>query len=181
MLGIERILDWIERGWSRIKPFFELDIYDKAAVMRFGRFHREVGPGGLYWKWPFVEHVVEITAVETTWRSIAQPLTTKDRQTVAVSTVVRYEIEKVEPYVTLIYDQHDVLADRTMGLIRRLVAKRTFDELVDAEEPEKEIATQLRRAVHRYGFKIHDVTFTGFTRARPIMWITQSTAASLDN
>jgi hypothetical protein len=68
-----------------------------------------------------------------------------------------------------------------MGLVRRLVARSTYRELVDAEEPEKAIATALRRAVGRYGFKIHDVTFTGFTKARPIMWITQSTAASLDN
>lgn len=177
----ERIFDWIDRGWSRIKPFWELDVFESAGVMRFGYFQRKIGPGGLHWKIPFIEHVIEVTSVETTWRSIAQPLTTKDYQTVAVSTVVRYEVEDVEPYITRIYDQHDVLADRTMGLIRRLVAKRTFVELVDAEEPEKEIATALRRAVGKYGFKIHDVTFTGFTKARPIMWITQSTAASLDN
>ncbi len=177
----DRILDWIDRGWSRIKPFFELDVYEKAGVMRFGRFNRKVGPGGLYWKIPFVEHVVEITCVETTWRSISQPLTTKDDVTVAVSTVVRYEVEDVEPYITLIYDQNDVLGDRTMGLVRRLVAKSTYRELLEAEEPEKLIATALRRAVGKYGFKIHDVTFTGFTKARPIMWITQSTAASLDN
>jgi regulator of protease activity HflC (stomatin/prohibitin superfamily) len=147
VFGLERIFDWIEKGWARIKPFFELDIYEKAGVMRFGHFHRKRGPGGLYWKIP----------------------------------LVRYEVEDVEPYITLIYDQHDVLADRTMGLVRRLVARSTYRELVDAEEPEKAIATALRRAVGRYGFKIHDVTFTGFTKARPIMWITQSTAASLDN
>lgn len=181
MMGFERILDWIEKGWTRIKPFFELDVFEKAGVMRFGHFHREVGPGGLYWKWPFIEHVIEITAVETTWRSIAQPLTTKDNVPVAVSCVVRYEIEKVEPYLTKIFDQHDVLADRTLGLVFRFVATSTYQQILEADEPGKKIATALRYAVGRYGFKIHDVTFTGFTRARPIMWITQSTAASLDN
>lgn len=176
----DRILDWIDRGWSRIKPFFEVDVFEKAAVLRYGKFHRKAGPG-LHWKVPFIESVHEVTAVETTWRSISQPLTTKDDVTVAVSTVVRYEVEDVEPYITMIYDQHDVLADRTLGLVRRLVARSTYRELVDAEEPEKQIATALRRAVGKYGFKIHDVTFTGFTKARPIMWITQSTAATLDN
>lgn len=176
----DRIFEWVDRGWGILKPFFVVDAFEKAGVLRFGRFHRKAEPG-FHWKIPLAESVMEITAVETTWRSIAQPLTTKDYQTVAVSVVVRYEVEDVEPYITRIYDQHDVLADRTMGLIRRLVAKRTLSELVDAEEPEKEIATQLRRAVGKYGFKIHDVTFTGFTKARPIMWITQSTAASLDN
>lgn len=177
----DRIFDWIDRGWSRIKPFWELDVFESAGVMRFGRFHRKIGRGGLHWKIPFIECVVEVTTVETTWRSIAQPLTTKDDVTVAVSTVVRYEVEDVEPYITTIYDQHDVLADRTMGLVRRLVAKTTYKDLLDMEEPEKQIATALRRAVGKYGFKIHDVTFTGFTKARPIMWITQSVAASLDN
>lgn len=176
----DRILDWIDRGWGWIKPFYVVDVFEKAGVLRFGRFHRKAGPG-FHWKIPFCEHVMEVTAVETTWRSTAQPLTTKDDVTVAVSTVVRYEVEDVEPYITGIYDQHDVLADRTMGLVRRLVARSAYKELLEMDEPEKQIATALRRAVGKYGFKIHEVTFTAFTKARPIMWITQSVTASLDN
>lgn len=176
----ERIFDWIDRGWGLLKPFFIVDCFEKAGVLRFGRYNRSAMPG-YHWKIPLVEKVLEVTAVETTWHSPAQPLTTKDDVAVTVQTVVRYEVEDPEKYITRIFDQRDVLADRTMGAVRRLVARRTYRDLVDAEEPEKEIATLVKRAVHKYGFLIHDVTFTAFTKARPIMLISQSVLKDLDN
>lgn len=177
----DRILDWIDRGWGLLKPFFIVEAWEGGIVLRFGKYNRTVGPG-FHWKIPLCEKPYEATTCETTWRSPAQPLTTKDDISVTVMTVVRYQVTDVKPYLIDIHDQDDVLADRTMGLIRRLVAKSTFRELVEAEEPEKEIATALRRAVHRHGFKIHDVTFTAFTRARPIMLISPgAVAASLAN
>lgn len=180
MLGIERIFDWLERGWSTIRPFFIVDCFEKGGVLRFGKYHRSAEPG-FHWKIPLVEKVMEITAVETTWHSPAQPLTTKDDVAVTVTTVVRYEVTDPKAYITGIFDQKDVLADRTMGAVRRLVARKTYRELVDAEEPEKEIATLVKRAVHKYGFLIHEVTFTAFTKARPIMLISQSVLKDLDN
>jgi membrane protease subunit HflK len=176
----QSIVNWIRDGWTRLKPFFVVDAFETAGVLRFGKYHHTAAPG-LHWKIPFADDPVEITTVEQTWRSPAQPLTTKDDVAVTVMTVVRYSIRDVKPYITLIYDQEDVLADRTMGLVRRLVAKSTYRELVDAEEPEKEVATKLRRAVGKYGFEIEEVTFTGFTKSRPLTLITQSVLASLAN
>jgi regulator of protease activity HflC (stomatin/prohibitin superfamily) len=176
----EKLLELLKDAWSGIKPFFVVDVFETAGVLRLGKYHRTALPG-LHWKIPFADVPFEITTVETTWRSPAQPLTTKDDIAVTVMTVVRYSIRDVRPYITMIYDQHDVLADRTMGLVRRHVAKSTYRELVDAEEPEREIATRLRRAVSKYGFEIEEVTFTAFTRSKPITLITQSVLASMDN
>jgi len=176
----ERLLDLIRDAWSGFKPFFVVDAFETAGVLRFGKYHRTAFPG-LHWKLPFIDVPIEITTVETTWHSPAQPLTTKDDVPVTVMTVVRYSIRDVQPYITKIYDQKDVLADRTMGLVRRLVARSTYRELVDNEEPEKDIATKLRRAGSKYGFEVEEVTFTGFTKARPLMLITQSVLASLEN
>lgn len=166
------LIQWIRDGWSKIRPFFVVDVFETAAVLRLGKYHRTAGPG-FHWKIPFADDPLEITTVEQTWRSPTQPLTTKDDIAVSIATVVRYSISDVEPYITSIFDQGDVLADRTMGLVRRHVARATYAELVAEEEPEAKIATALRRAVHKYGFKIEEVTFTSFTRAKPLMLITQ--------
>lgn len=176
----DRIFDWIDRGWGWIKPWFVVDVYEGVGVLRFGRYHRTCGPG-FHWKIPFCEKPIEITTCETTWHSPPQPLTTKDDVPVSVTTVVRYEVVDVRPYISLIHDQGDVLADRTMGAVRRLVAKSTYRELLEAEEPEKEVATALRRAVNRYGFKIHEVTFIAFTRARSINLISSTFLKDLAN
>jgi len=48
---------------------------------------------------------------------------------------------------------------------------------VAEEDPEAKIATALKRAVHKYGFKVEEVTFTAFTKAKPLMLITQAPSA----
>lgn len=176
---LDRILDWIDRGWGLLKPFFIVDAYEKAGVLRFGKFNRAADPG-FHWKIPLCEKPIEITACVTTVRLPAQYLTTKDDIQVAVASIVKYEVKAVEKYITGIYDQHDVLVDVTMGAIRQHIAEANYADLI-ASPPEEKVATAVRRKAHRYGFEIHDVTFTSFTKARPFMLISQSVFTSLDN
>jgi regulator of protease activity HflC (stomatin/prohibitin superfamily) len=176
----DRIIDIIVQGWSAIRPWFVVDVYEKAGVLRFGGWNRAANPGKLHWKWPFIEKVIEITACVTTVRLPAQYLTTKDDFQVALAAIVKYEVKDVEPYITGIYDQHDVLCDVTMGAIRRYVAEQDYADLVQ-NPPEDKVATAVRRKANKYGFEIHEVTFTSFTRARPFMLISQSVFKELDN
>lgn len=175
----ERIFEWVDRGWQYIRPWFVVDAYELVGVLRFGKFHREYGPG-IHWKIPFADKPIEITACVTTVRLPAQYLTTRDDVSVAIASIVKYEITKVEPYITGIFDQHDVLCDVTMGAIRKAVAGTDYKDLV-ANPPEQDIAKTVRAAANRYGFKIHEVTFTSFTKARPFMLISQGVLKDLDN
>lgn len=175
----DRILDWIDKGWGWIKPFFIVDAFEKAAVLRFGVVNRAAEPG-FHWKIPFCEQPFEVTACETTVRLPSQPLTTKDDRQVTVASIVKYKVVDVVAYVTKIHDQNDVLCDVTMGAIRRHIAERNYDDLI-ATLPEDKVATVVRRAVHKYGFEVVDVTFTAFTRARPIMLISPNSVQNLDN
>jgi hypothetical protein len=176
----DRILDWLDRGWALLKPFFVVDCFEKAGVLRFGKYHRSAMPG-FHWKIPLIEKVMEVTAVETTWHSPAQPLTTKDDVAVTVTTVVRYEVEDPKAYITNHLRPEGRAGGPHDGRGAPPGRRKTYRELVDAEEPEKEIATLVKRAVHKYGFLIHEVTFTAFTKARPIMLISQSVLQNLDN
>jgi membrane protease subunit HflK len=175
----DRILDWIDKGWKHLKPFFVVDAFEKAGVLRFGKYHRTAEPG-FHWKLPFADEPWEVTTCVTTVRLPAQYLTTKDDASVALAAIIKYEIVDVEPYITGIFDQHDVLCDVTMGAIRKHIAEADYIDLV-SNPPEEKVATAVRRAAHRYGFKIHEVTFTSFTKARPLMLITQNVLTSLDN
>jgi regulator of protease activity HflC (stomatin/prohibitin superfamily) len=175
----DRIFEWINSGWTHIKPFFIVNAYEKAGVLRFGKFQRAVEPG-FHWKIPFVDEAFEITACVTTVRLPAQYLTTKDDVQVSLAAIIRYEIKDVRPYITGIFDQHDVLCDVTMGAIRRRVVEANYQDLVQ-NPPEKQVATDVRRQANRYGFEIHEITFTSFTKARPIMLIQQQVLSNLDN
>lgn len=177
---LEKLIEIAVASWDRLAPFVILMPFEGGGAIRLGKYHRTLGPG-FHWKWPLLERVWEVTTCETTWHSVSQPLTTKDDVQVSLTTVVRYSISDVRPYIEKIYDQKDVLADRTMGLVRRHIAKSTYKELLEAEDPEAKIATALRRAVSKYGFQIEEVTFTVFTKAWPISLLTQANLKDLDN
>lgn len=175
----ERLFDALIGGWNWLRPFFVVRAFERGAMLRFGKFHHELDPG-LHWKIPLIDEPIEFTACITTVRLPAQSLTTNDDVQVTVAAIVKYEITSAKSYCTEIWDQHDVLADVTMGAIRRLTAERQYASLVSSP-PEIEILAAVRKEVNRYGFKIHGVTFTTFTRARPFMLLNQTPVINLDN
>jgi regulator of protease activity HflC (stomatin/prohibitin superfamily) len=175
----DRIYDWIDRGWGYIRPWFVVDVYETVALLRVGRFKRACPPG-LHWKIPFFDHPIEITTCLTTVRLPAQPLTTKDDVAVTVQAIIKYSITDVEKYITQIFDQNDVLCDVTMGAIRRHTAESNYKELL-LDPPEQKVTTHIRREAKKYGFEVDMVTFTAFTRSRPITLIQQTVLKDLAN
>jgi regulator of protease activity HflC (stomatin/prohibitin superfamily) len=121
----ERLIDLILQLGDKLMPCFLVDAYQHAGVLRFGKFHRTCEPG-FHWKWPFVEHIIDVMTCITTLRLPPQTLTTSDGKAVVVAAIVRYSIDDVEPYICDIYDQHDALADVTMGAVRTLIREQTF-------------------------------------------------------
>ena len=174
----ERLIDLILQTGERLLPFAIVNAWEKGAVLRLGKLHRVTGPG-LVWKIPFAEDVIQHTAVTTTMRLPPQTLTTKDGKAVVVAAVVKYNVADVEKYTTQIWDQHDALADVTMGEIRGAVRDSTFEELL-AEPPEKPIATAVRRKISKYGIELEAVTFTDLAAVRSFRLIQQATK-DLDN
>lgn len=175
----ERLLDALINGWHLLRPFFIVRAFERGVVLRFGKFHREL-EAGFHWKIPVVEEPIEFTSCISTVRLPAQSLTTKDDVQVTIAAIVKYEIVAAKPYACEIWDQHDVLADVTMGAIRRETANAAYADLV-GNPPENAILSAVRKEVNRYGFKIHAVTFTTFTRARPFMLLNQAAVINLDN
>jgi membrane protease subunit HflK len=165
----ERLLDLLVAAWDRAAPGEVIDIYAGGGVLRLGNYHRTLGPG-YHWKWPFIERVVEVLTCETTQRIPPQSLTTKDGAHVVVACIVRYQISDVEKYVSLIWDQADVLVDVTAGAVRKAVGEMEWKALLESP-PEDVITPLVRKAVNRYGFKIHAITFTDMAKAHSIRLI----------
>lgn len=175
---LERLIDFIVELRDNAKPFAVIDAWEGGVVLRLGKFHRELAPG-YHWKWPFVEQVSEVTTVETTLRLPPQTLTTKDGRGVVASAIVKYEVTKLEPYVTKIFDQNDVLADVTMGAVRRAVTSTDYEKLM-ADPPEREILEIVRSAVNKYGFRVHGVTFVDLAEVWSVRLI-QAAAKDIAN
>lgn len=174
----ERLIDLLLSAGEQLMPFFVVDVYQDAGVLRLGKYHRTCGPG-FHWKIPFAEKNIEVMTCMTTMRLPPQTLTTADGKAIVVAAVVRYKIRDVQPYISLVTDQHDALADVTMGAIRTAVRDMPFDALL-SEPPEGKIATAVRRSVGRYGFDVEAVTFTDLAAVRSFRLI-QASPKDLDN
>jgi membrane protease subunit HflK len=174
----ERLIDLILSAGEKLLPVFVVNAWQTAGVLRFGKFHREAGPG-IHWKIPFVEDTIEPITCMTTMRLPPQTLTTADGKAIVVAAVVKYRIVNVEAYLTKIYDQHDALGDVTMGAIRAAVREQTFEALI-TEPPEKKIASSVRRQVKEYGIEVEAVTFTDLASVRSFRLI-QASPKDLDN
>lgn len=175
---LEKLIDVIVAMWSRLSPAEIVRVYESAAVLRFGRYHRTLGPG-LHWKIPVAEEVITVETCLTTLRLPPQTLTTKNDVSVVVSAIIKYQIVNVEQYVTKIWDQHDVLADVSMGAILAAVNALDYDELIK-QPPERDVLAAARSEVNQYGFKLHRITFTDLGRIRSMRLI-QRTPSKINN
>lgn len=175
---LDKLFDWIDKGWDILRPFHCPSAWEKSAVLRFGKYNRSIDPG-YNWKWPLIETVQDVTTCETTLRLDAQTLTTKDGVGVVAKAMVKYEISAIEYYVTRVYDAKDVLADVAMGAVRKIVTTTDYAALMN-EPPERKILEIVRREVADYGFKVHRVTFIDLAKVRSIRLISAS-PMDLDN
>lgn len=174
----EKLIEALVGAWDRLSCAEIIHAYESAGVLRFGRYHRTIGPGW-HWKWPIVEHVIDVNTCTTTQRLPPQTLTTMDGHGVVVAAIIRYQIVDIQPYITDIWDQQDVLVDVAMGAIRSAVGRMNWADLLRTP-PEDQVVKQVRRSVNQYGFKIGAITFTDIGRVRSIRLI-QSHPLNLAN
>lgn len=150
----------LDSFWTDLKLFEIVEPYEGGVHVRFGKFLRTIGPG-IWWKIPIVDGFMTTNTAITTMN-----LHTQTVGNLIVGAIVRYEIIDPKAYLLQIWDADEVLSDVTMGAIREVVELEP-----DAPAAEKKVLAQARRALRRYGFKIHAVTFTDFGRVRSIRLI----------
>jgi modulator of FtsH protease HflK len=172
------VLEWLTRVletvWEHLIPFIVVPIYQNAAVLRFGKYSRTLEPG-FHWRWPFAEEVITENIFRTTLALEPQTITTKDDKTVVVGGIIRYRITDVEPFITEIGNQHDLLRDTGMGAVLKQVRQIELRSLLD-KPPENAIASDIRRQVKPYGMEIELFTFTDIGQIRTLRLITHTHA-----
>jgi len=166
---LEKLIDILVSAWDHITPMTVVDAYEGGVVLRFGKYHRTLGPG-MHFKIPLAERVALTPTCITTIRLPPQTITTKDNHSIAVSAIVKYSIVDVRQFITEVWDAVDVLADVTTGAIRKTVAAHTWAEVLE-QGVEQDIVEKVRREVSDFGFKVHRVTFVDLGRVRSIRLI----------
>ena len=153
-----------------------IDQTDSGVFLRFGKYHRRT-QHGVNWKIPFIDEVRTATSVITTMQMSTQTLTTSDDTTVVVSAIVKYAIQDAKPYLLEIWDAEDVLQDVTQGAVKKVVSDHPYRDL-NHSDIEKLVLKSVRGQVNKYGFKIHNVTFSDFGRIKSLRLMMDSWESS---
>lgn len=171
-LMLEKLIDALLSASRLFRVCVVMRAYERGVVLRWGRFHREVGPG-FHWLWPLnVEETLSANVVLETMDLGPQSLTTADEVAVVVRPVVTFTVDDVKKFLLEVDAAKNVIEDATCGILARLVIAATWDR-VRSEEFQAEVLKKVRVAARKWGVDVTAVQFADLTRSRSLRLIQQ--------
>ena len=152
----DKLIQLIQQFGHAMSPVFIVDMWEKALVLRFGKFE-DIKDPGLHWKIPFVDSVWHQTIVTQSIHLHPQSITSLDYKNIVVRAIVRYDIKDCYLFLTKLAHPTDVLVDTTGAMIREIIEERNWEDLVDIEV---ELTEKIGRKVAEWGICIEKVTLT---------------------
>lgn len=127
--------------------------FERAVVLRFGRYHKCLEPG-LHIIVPFyVDNVLTDNVVPRTVNLGAQALTTLDGKTITVSAIVTAQISDIRKATLDVEDVNQALMDSCYAAIGDLVVAHNWESVRSPEFAE--LCTKAcRKQARRYGIEI---------------------------
>lgn len=160
----DKIISLIQQFFHVLVPFYTIDEWEGAIVLRFGQYNRTVGPG-LYMKIPIIETVWKHTVIIQSIDIPPQSLTTADGKNVVVKGIIRFSIFDIKIFLTTITEPKDVLMDTTGGIIRDIVEQTEWNRLINID---KKLTHEVSGFVKKWGIKVDKVTLTDLQIANSI-------------
>lgn len=135
----------------------------RGVRFRNGKILKEIKPG-LYIYWPLVTEVEIKPIARQTVDIPTQVLTTKDEETVAVSTVLVYEIADIVTAVGSVWDVDSTIMELSGNAVVEAVLSRTMDELREelTTKVRSEMTRKTRSILRPYGINVIDTRFDHF-------------------
>lgn len=152
----KEIVDLLVQFGSGFIPFVIVNEYERAVVLRLGRYNRTLEPG-YRWIIPFfVEDVLKDNVVPRTYNLDAQSLVTIDKKEIVLSTAINCEIVDIRKATLEVEAVDSTVCDVCYGEIGRQINKHTFDEISDQTFPTV-LKNSCNRLIEPYGIKINKV------------------------
>src|SRR5690606_34229506 len=138
---------------------------ERGAVLRFGKYDRQMNPG-LNFKWPRpIEHVrkVDFTSVRSV--NAEARMLTRDENLVVLRFNVQYRIADPNLYLFGSRDPDLALSEAAEAAVRQVIGANTLDEVLIGQRAAlvAEVRDHLQEALQDYstGIEISDVNFQG--------------------
>jgi len=153
---LDKLVDLLVRFGMDMLPFVIVEQWNGSVQLRFGKFIKVLYPG-IHIKIPFFDSVIETPVITQSVNLPSQTLTTLDEQSIVLKSIIRYKVSNIQTYLLSVMHANDVLIDTTQGIIRDVVERTTWDDLVDVNET---ITNEVKEYVVRWGIEVEAVTIT---------------------
>ena len=147
--------------WA-ISGFYTIKESERGVVLRFGKYHSEVGPG-IHWKPTFIDTVepVDVTSVRTL-RSDGFMLT-QDQNLVRVTFEIQYRVFNARQYKFSVVDADTSLHQATDAALRFVIGHSIMDDVLTRgrEVVRQNTRQELESIINPYsmGIALVDVNF----------------------
>lgn len=134
-------------GFWAFKAVYMVNEQEQAVVLRFGEYHRTVGPG-LHLYFPPVESKFQrnVTQVRS-YRQQGQMLT-EDENIVEVPVAIQYRISNLENFVLKVEDPETSLRHATESAVRHVVGSTPMHQVLT--EGREQMAVEVTERLQRY-------------------------------
>lgn len=131
--------------------------WERAVVLRLGRFHAARGPGMIY-VIPFIENVRFVDLRLLTLNIPSQQVITKDNVPAAIDGVIFYYVADAEVAVIKIQDFAFAIAQYAQATLRDVVGGLSLDELLsEREQIQKRIAELVEQRIQAWGLHLDSI------------------------
>lgn len=163
----DKLIDFLIHLGQDILPFSIINQWEEGVYLRFGKLVKTVKPG-IVFKIPFFDKIWTTEVITKTVNLQPQTLTTKDEMSVVLKSIVRYHVYDVEKFLLSVMHANDALIDTTQGIIRDIIERTEWEELVDVNE---KITEEVSVVAFKWGITIEKVTLTdlGLVRTYRVM------------
>lgn len=156
LIGIVALL--IFWAWQGV---YIINEKERGVVLRFGEYHKTIGPGLSWQPWLLDTVFVEPVTSERQYSATGLMLT-KDENIVQVPLTVQYNIESVEDFVLNIRSPNQTLEQATDSAIRHVVGSSTLNEVLSEGRQvlREEVHRRLQNYLDSYGSGVNVVDIT---------------------
>ncbi len=109
--------------------------YERAVILRLGRFQRQVGPG-VQFRIPFADNILVIDVREKVREFTAERMLTKDNVPVTIDAILRYRIieDRVRDAILNVENFNDMIQQVSQTTLRNNIGASLFQDILSKRE-----------------------------------------------
>jgi regulator of protease activity HflC (stomatin/prohibitin superfamily) len=133
--------------------------YERAIVLRLGKYHRQVGPG-VQTRIPFVDSILVVDVREKVREFKAERMLTKDNVPVTIDAILRYRIieERARDAVLNVENFNQMIQQVSQTTLRNNIGSSVFQDILSKrEEVNQHIKTVIAGEASNWGIEVTGV------------------------